>query len=51
MLSRRHRGPIIPPIRYPGDDQCFDVYPEDDASSTTYTVEMANKYDRYFEDF
>lgn len=51
ILNRRHRGPIIPPIRYPGDAQCFDMYPEDDGTRIPYTVEMANKYDRYFEDF
>lgn len=51
MFSRRQRGPIVPPIRYPGDAQCFDMYPEDDASRDAYTAEMANRYDRYFEDF
>lgn len=51
MLSRRHRGPIIPPLRYPGDDQCFDQYPEEDGTRIPYTADMANRYDRYFEDF
>lgn len=51
MIQRRHRGPIIPPIRYPGDAQCFDIYPEDDVTRDEYTDEMAEKYDDYFKDF
>ncbi|KAM0513018.1 hypothetical protein ACHAPE_008223 [Trichoderma viride] len=51
LLSRRQPGPIIPPIRYPGDAQCFDMYPEDDGKGDVYTAELANKYDQYFEDF
>ncbi|KAL7947175.1 kinase-like domain-containing protein [Trichoderma barbatum] len=51
ILSRRHRGPIIPPLRYPGDAQCFDMYPEDDGTRVPYTADMANRYDQYFEDF
>ncbi|KAL7923377.1 kinase-like domain-containing protein [Trichoderma austrokoningii] len=51
LLSRRQPGPIIPPIRYPGDAQCFDMYPEDDGKGDVYTAELANKYDQYFDDF
>ncbi|PHH60212.1 hypothetical protein CDD81_1954 [Ophiocordyceps australis] len=51
LLSRRRPGPIIPPIRYPGDAQCFDTYPEDDGHGREYTPEMAERYDHYFEDF
>ncbi|KAL7931091.1 kinase-like domain-containing protein [Trichoderma chlorosporum] len=51
ILSRRHRGPIIPPLRFPGDAQCFDMYPEEDGTRIPYTADMANRYDRYFEDF
>ncbi|KAH7019174.1 kinase-like domain-containing protein [Ilyonectria destructans] len=51
MLHRRRKGPIIPPIRYPGDAQCFDVYPEDDGRREPYSEEMAAKYDPYFADF
>lgn len=51
LLSRRQPGPIIPSIRYPGDAQCFDMYPEDDGKGDVYTAELANKYDQYFEDF
>lgn len=50
-FNRRHRGPIQPPIRYPGDAQCFDVYPEDDGSREPYGRDMAEKYDPYFADF
>lgn len=51
ILQRRTSGPIIPPIRYPGDAQCFDIYPEDDGKRDTYTLEMAQQYDQYFRDF
>lgn len=51
MYHRRVRGPIIPPIRYPGDAQCFDIYPEDDGKREPYTEDMVQKYDQYFKDF
>ncbi|OAA72132.1 serine/threonine-protein kinase PRKX [Cordyceps fumosorosea ARSEF 2679] len=51
ILQRRTSGPIIPPVRYPGDAQCFDIYPEDDGKRDTYTSEMAQQYDEYFRDF
>ncbi|KAL2209147.1 serine/threonine-protein kinase [Sarocladium strictum] len=51
IIHRRRRGPIIPPVRYPGDAQCFDTYPEDDGNRTTYTEEHAEKYDHFFKDF
>jgi protein kinase A len=51
VLQRRHQGPIIPPIRFPGDTQCFDKYPEDDQRFDEYTEEMARKYDDNFKDF
>ncbi|KXX74353.1 cAMP-dependent protein kinase catalytic subunit PRKX [Madurella mycetomatis] len=51
MRQKRHRGPIIPPVRYPGDAQCFDIYPEEDATQDQYTDEMAEQYDEYFKDF
>ncbi|KAG6017199.1 hypothetical protein E4U43_002116 [Claviceps pusilla] len=51
MLNRRQKGPIIPPIRYPGDAQCFDTYPEDDGKRDAYTDEMVQKYEQYFADF
>ncbi|KAL2017070.1 hypothetical protein VTK56DRAFT_2643 [Thermocarpiscus australiensis] len=51
LLQKRHKGPIVPPVRYPGDAQCFDIYPEEDATRDEYTDEMARKYDEYFKDF
>jgi protein kinase A len=51
MLNRRHRGPLIPPVRYPGDAQCFDTYPEDDGRREEYSDELAEKYEEYFKDF
>jgi len=51
LYNRRFRGPIIPPVRWPGDSQCFDTYPEDDGRRDAYTQEMVTKYDEYFKDF
>ncbi|KAK0633205.1 kinase-like domain-containing protein [Immersiella caudata] len=51
IIQRRQRGPIIPPIRYPGDAQCFDIYPEEDVGRDEYTDEMAQRYDGHFKDF
>lgn len=51
IYRRTSRGPIVPPLRYPGDAQCFDTYPEEDAKREPYTDEMASKYDEYFADF
>ncbi|KAK4041748.1 kinase-like domain-containing protein [Parachaetomium inaequale] len=51
VYQKRHRGPIIPPVRYPGDAQCFDIYPEEDATKDEYTDELAGRYDEYFKDF
>jgi protein kinase A len=51
IIQRRQRGPIIPPIRYPGDAQCFDIYPEEDVGRDEYTDDMAQRYDEYFKDF
>jgi protein kinase A len=51
VVERRHPGPIIPPVRYPGDAQCFDTYPEDDGTGDAFTDDMADKYDGYFADF
>ncbi|RCI08573.1 hypothetical protein L249_4758 [Ophiocordyceps polyrhachis-furcata BCC 54312] len=52
VISRRNPGPIIPPVRYPGDAQCFDAYPEDDGEGhDEYTADMARQYDHCFDDF
>ncbi|EAQ89731.1 hypothetical protein CHGG_06350 [Chaetomium globosum CBS 148.51] len=44
-------APSSPRVRYPGDAQCFDIYPEEDAHKDEYTDEMVGKYDAYFKDF
>ncbi|PHH68675.1 hypothetical protein CDD80_7348 [Ophiocordyceps camponoti-rufipedis] len=52
VINRRHQGPIIPPVRFPGDAQCFDTYPEDEADGPVeYTDDMVRQYDHYFDDF
>jgi protein kinase A len=51
VYHRRVDGPIKPPVRFPGDTQCFDLYPEDDGRRAPYSDDMASQYDRYFEDF
>lgn len=51
LLDRQIPPPIVPQVRFPGDAQCFDLYPEDDGKREPYTDEMAGKYDPYFQDF
>ncbi|KAI0997650.1 hypothetical protein K3495_g10538 [Podosphaera aphanis] len=51
IYNRKYRGPIIPPIRYPGDAQCFDHYPDEKRARDPYTSEMQRKWDSYFKDF
>ncbi|KAK1833110.1 camp-dependent protein kinase catalytic subunit [Podospora conica] len=51
LAQRRSRGPIVPPVRYPGDAQCFDIYPEEDVAADVYTDEMVERYDECFKDF
>lgn len=51
IYHRRQRGPIVPPVRYPGDAQCFDSYPEDDGRRAEWSVDMAQRYDDLFKDF
>ncbi|RYP24242.1 hypothetical protein DL765_000737 [Monosporascus sp. GIB2] len=51
LYHRRVRPPIQPHVRFPGDTQCFDVYPEDDGKREPYTEELASRYDHYFEGF
>lgn len=51
VYARKHQGPIIPNVRFPGDAQCFDIYPEEDATRSEYTPEMREKYDDFFKDF
>lgn len=51
LLHKQCRGPIIPPVRYTGDAQCFDTYAEDDGKGDAYSQSMAEKYDVFFRDF
>jgi protein kinase A len=51
LRRRQHQGPIVPNVRYPGDAQCFDIYPEEDVGRDPYTDDMAGKYDQLFKDF
>ncbi|KAK4102240.1 kinase-like protein [Parathielavia hyrcaniae] len=51
VYQKRARGPIAPPVRYPGDAQCFDLYPEEDVGKEEYSGEMAERYDEFFKDF
>ncbi|KAH9883210.1 protein kinase-like domain-containing protein [Xylariomycetidae sp. FL2044] len=51
LLRRQVRPPIQPNVRFPGDAQCFDVYPEDDGKHEPYTDELAKRYEHLFADF
>ena len=51
IYNRTTQGPIIPPVRWPGDAQCFDIYPEDDGNRDQYTTDMAERFDGFFADF
>ncbi|KAG7289871.1 hypothetical protein NEMBOFW57_006248 [Staphylotrichum longicolle] len=51
VYQKRDSGPITPPIRYPGDTQCFETYPELDPDLEEFTEEMAAKCAQHFEDF
>ncbi|KAI1500662.1 kinase-like domain-containing protein [Biscogniauxia marginata] len=51
LLHKQIRPPIQPNVRFPGDAQCFDVYPEDDGKRDPYTEDMARQYDKLFDNF
>ncbi|KAI9046890.1 hypothetical protein LZ554_008968 [Drepanopeziza brunnea f. sp. 'monogermtubi'] len=51
IYYRKHRGPIIPPVRYPGDAQCFDFYPDEKAGRERYTEDLQKKWEGHFKDF
>ena len=51
LYHRQIRPPIQPNVRYPGDAQCFDVYPEDDGKREPYTESMIQQFDHLFESF
>ncbi|CAK7202003.1 Cytochrome c oxidase subunit 1 [Sporothrix eucalyptigena] len=51
LYERRDQGPIVPPIRFTGDAQCFDIYPENDVDYEQYTQELEEQYDGFFANF
>ncbi|KAH8816796.1 camp-dependent protein kinase A [Xylogone sp. PMI_703] len=51
VYERKHKGPIIPPVRFIGDTQCFDTYPDEKPGPDQYTEQMAQEYEKYFRDF
>lgn len=51
VYYRKSKGPIIPPVRYPGDAQCFDMYPDERHSREPYTDELMHKWEDHFKDF
>lgn len=51
VYYRKYRGPIIPPLRYPGDTQCFDQYPDEKSSREPYSKDLEHKYEDFFKDF
>ncbi|KAI1300469.1 camp-dependent protein kinase catalytic subunit [Xylaria venustula] len=51
LYHRQVRPPIQPNVRYPGDAQCFDIYPEDDGKREPYTDSMMKQFDHLFESF
>ena len=51
VYYRKEKGPIIPPIRYPGDSQCFDIYEDEKPGREHYSDEMEKKWDGHFKDF
>jgi len=52
VYYRKYRGPIIPPLRHPGDASCFDTYPDEKLQGRElYTDELKKKWDSHFKDF
>ncbi|KAF8859788.1 camp-dependent protein kinase A [Acephala macrosclerotiorum] len=51
VYYKNYKGPIIPPIRYPGDAQCFDTYPDEKAGREVYSDELKRKWEDHFKDF
>ncbi|PBP20193.1 PcPKA2, PKA catalytic subunit [Diplocarpon rosae] len=51
VYNRKYRGPIIPPVRYPGDAQCFDMYPDEKEGRERYTEDLEKKWESHFKDF
>jgi protein kinase A len=51
VYYRKKHGPIIPPVRYPGDSQCFDTYPDEKEGREHYSDDLRRKWDDHFKDF
>lgn len=51
VYYRKYKGPIIPPVRYPGDAQCFDHYPDEKSVREHYSDELKGKWEDHFKDF
>ena len=51
LYYRKVRGPIIPKLRHPADASNFDEYDAAPGEKSTYTKEMAARYDHEFKDF
>ncbi|KAL8970972.1 MAG: hypothetical protein Q9183_001273 [Haloplaca sp. 2 TL-2023] len=51
LYYRKVRGPIIPKLRHPADASNFDEYDTAPGEKSTYTKDMAAKYDHEFKDF
>ncbi len=51
LYYKRIPGPIRPPVRYPGDTQCFDTYPDESTERVPYTDELAEHYEDAFKEF
>jgi protein kinase A len=51
VYYRKRKGPILPPIRYPGDAQCFDMYPDEKEGREQYSDDLKRKWDDHFKDF
>ncbi len=51
LRERRDQGPIVPAVRFTGDAQCFDIYPENDVDFEQYTPSMFDQFDGFFANF
>lgn len=51
IYNRKYRGPILPHIRFPGDSQCFDQYPDEKENREPYSPELERKWEHHFKDF
>lgn len=51
IYNRKYRGPIIPPVRFVGDSQCFDEYPAEKEGREQYGGALRDKWEGHFEGF